>query len=66
MTPDAEQKESPFSEMAARMTARGELEAKIQRLRNEANYLEALLKALPPELPRDADHALWALVIGVR
>lgn len=44
-----------------RMTARGQIEQRIGRLRREADNLEALLKALPMELPPAADEALWTM-----
>lgn len=49
--------------IAARQSARGVLSDRVQRLRREADQLEALSRALPEELPRGADEALWELLI---
>lgn len=49
-----------------RMSARAILEQRIARLRSEAERLEALLRALPMELPPAADEALWDLVCRAR
>jgi hypothetical protein len=48
---------------AGRQTAKGALRDRVCRLRREADQLEALLKALPEELPGAADAALWEIAI---
>lgn len=50
----------------ARMTARSLLEQRLHGLHHEARCLEALLKALPQELPEQADLALWDLALKAR
>jgi hypothetical protein len=49
---------------AARQSAKGVLRDRVDRLRREADRLEALCKALPEEMPPMADEALWDLAIG--
>lgn len=47
---------------ASRLKARHFIEERVGKLRREANKLEELLKALPLELPHDADEALWTIL----
>lgn len=49
-----------------RMNARAALQRRVARLRYEADALEALLRALPMELPEHADFALWDLAMKAR
>lgn len=51
---------------ASRLNAAAAIEEHIMRLRQRADGLEALLNALPRELPPKADEALWQLVIHTR
>lgn len=52
-----------LGECTARQSARGVLRDRANRMRREADQLEALSRALPEELPRGADEALWELLI---
>lgn len=45
-----------------RMNARATLQDRIQRLRREADHLEALNNLLPMQIPPEADEALWLLL----
>lgn len=54
------------AQTACRLSARAMIEDKIHRLRAQADGLEALSKALPLELTREADEALWQLLCNVR
>ena len=47
---------------AMRPNARWTIEETIKRLRREADSLEALLGAIPTNLPFPADEALWNLI----
>lgn len=49
---------------ACRQSAKGMLEERIYRLRRQANRLESLLNTLPGVLPKEADEALWDLLLN--
>lgn len=49
-----------------RMSARTMLRERIERLQRQVKQLEALDKALPLELPQDADEALWEMLLRSR
>lgn len=49
-----------------RPTAQGAIVERIERLRREADELEALVRALPLSLPYNADAVLYQLVTGKR
>lgn len=48
---------------ATRQTARGVLRTKIENVENELRELRVLERALPLELPHEADAALWRLLV---
>ena len=48
----------------ARRSAKGLMRDRAERLRREADQLEALARALPEELPLGADGALWDLLVN--
>lgn len=52
---------APMVSGCGRQSARSVIEGRVRRLRNEAEKLDTLLKALPLELPPEADEALWDL-----
>ncbi len=54
------------AECCGRQSARAGLEDERTRHLRTADRLGALLKALPAELPPDADDALWALLMNQR
>lgn len=51
---------------AARMTGREVLASQIEQKRNELAQLDALYRALPLELPYEADQALFELLVRAR
>lgn len=51
---------------AHRANARSMLENRAADLRRRADMLDALSKALPLELPQEADEALWLLMANYR
>lgn len=54
------------AELQCRQSAKSVIRNRVLRLRDEANQLEALLRALPEELPPQADQALYSLSIAAR
>jgi len=48
-----------------RHSARSMLESEIMRLKQRTHKLQCLLKALPMELPPDADEALWEMICSM-
>lgn len=54
-----------LSGSAVRLRGDAALLEAIQRLRQEADRLEALLQALPRALPLAADEALWSMAIRI-
>ena len=54
------------AESGGRQSAKGVIRDRARQLRNEADRLEALARALPEELPPQADQALWDLAIAAR
>ncbi len=50
---------------AMRMTGVAVLREKAQRMRQQADQLDALADALPVKLPAAADEALWNLAIQI-
>lgn len=50
----------------SRMSARGVLEQRHDALLREANGIRALLQALPGSMGREAEEALWKIVIEQR
>lgn len=50
----------------ARQSAKGVIRDRARHLRAEADRLEALARALPEEMPPQADQALWDLAINSR
>lgn len=55
-----------LAESAARPTAKSLILERVGKMREQAYCLERLAHALPGELPRDADEALFDLVIAAR
>lgn len=53
-------------DIASRQSAKDALRDRVAQLRREAERLDALLKALPEELPAAADAALWEIAIRIR
>ncbi len=51
---------------AGRMSGRGVLLERAERLRREAAGLEALARSIPEHFPADADEGLWNLAISRR
>lgn len=49
-----------------RQSAKGVIRDRARQLHAEADRLEALARALPEELPPQADQALWDLAIAAR
>lgn len=50
----------------SRQSAKNVIRDRARQLRNEADRLEALARALPEELPSLADQALWDLAFATR
>lgn len=50
----------------SRMSARGVLEQRYEQLLREANGIHALLQALPGSMGREAEEALWKIVVDQR
>jgi hypothetical protein len=50
----------------ARQSAKSVIRDRVRQLRGQADELEALARALPEELPPQADAVLWRLVIDAR
>lgn len=51
---------------AGRQSGRHALLERVNRMRLDANRLEALAMAIPENFPLDADAGLWALVMNTR
>lgn len=51
---------------AVRMSARAMLESKIHEFESRAESLRSLSRSLPLELPREADEALFSMLVAVR
>ena len=67
MTDEARKDPGPRGGMAgsaSRMNARATLQDRIERLRREADQLEALSNLLPLQIPPEADVALWQLLVA--
>lgn len=58
--------EAQDTQSPSRLMASAALDAAIQALLRRAQGLTALRKALPLELPKDAEEALWELLAGIR
>lgn len=48
----------------SRMSARSAIECRCEQLAREVTGLHALLRALPQDMSRDAEEALWMLVMS--
>jgi hypothetical protein len=55
-----------LGDACGRQSAKGVIRDRVRQLRSQADELEALARALPEELPPQADAVLWRLVIDAR
>lgn len=62
----AETPESKNRDCCGRQSAPAVIEDQIRRLRKQADNLETILNALPRQLTREQDEALWQVFISIR
>jgi hypothetical protein len=55
-----------LGDACGRQSAKGVIRDRVRQLRAEADRLDALARALPEELPPQADQALWDIAINAR